>query len=147
MASTTAALKESVKETLLGVEDEPQLSSQMRAEFMQHAKTDPESGDHYMGQEEFVNAIAPESEDYHKIKRAQYAVLFSVADRRKTGRVTLSDWATFNNLLAKPDAEYEIAFRLFCDSETGVVDFNSFKEAYARNRSPDNIPFDWNSTW
>jgi solute carrier family 25 aspartate/glutamate transporter 12/13 len=75
MASTTAALKESVKETLLGVEDEPQLSSQMRAEFMQHAKTDPESGDHYMGQEEFVNAIAPESEDYVRIPLLRPSVL------------------------------------------------------------------------
>lgn len=67
MASTAATIKESVKETLLGVEDEAQLSSQTRAEFMQHAKTDPESGDHYMTEEDFVNAIAPESEDYVRI--------------------------------------------------------------------------------
>lgn len=67
MASTTAAIKESVKETLLGVEEEAQLPSQTRAEFMQYAKTDPESGNHYMGEEEFVNAIAPETEDYVRI--------------------------------------------------------------------------------
>lgn len=67
MASTTATIKESVKETLLGVEEEAQLPSQTRAEFMQYAKTDPESGDHYMGEEEFVNAIAPETEDYVRI--------------------------------------------------------------------------------
>lgn len=67
MVSTTATIKESVKETLLGVEEDAQLPSQTRAEFMQYAKTDPESGDHYMGEEEFVNAIAPESEDYVRI--------------------------------------------------------------------------------
>jgi solute carrier family 25 aspartate/glutamate transporter 12/13 len=64
MASTATAIKESVKETLLGVEDEPQLSSQTRADFMQHAKKDPETGDFYMTEEDFVNAIAPETEDY-----------------------------------------------------------------------------------
>lgn len=83
----------------------------------------------------------------HKIKRSQYALLFSVADRKQTGRVTLSDWSNFNNLLGKPDAEYEIAFRLFADPTSGVVNFKSFKEKYARNRTPDNIPFDWDSTW
>ena len=53
----------------------------------------------------------------------------------------------FNNLLAKADSEYEIAFRLFCDQETGLVDFNDFKEAYARNRDNDTIPFNWDSDW
>jgi hypothetical protein len=67
MASTATTIKETVKETLLGVEDEAQLPSQTRAEFMQHARTDPESGDHYMSEEDFVNAIAPESEDYVRI--------------------------------------------------------------------------------
>ena len=53
----------------------------------------------------------------------------------------------FNNLLAKPDAEYEIAFRLFADPSTGLVDFNAFKEVYARNKSDDTIPFNWDSDW
>lgn len=59
----------------------------------------------------------------------------------------MSDWNTFNNLLAKPDAEYEIAFRLFSDSTTGHVDFAAFQDVYARNKAPDAIPFDWNSEW
>lgn len=85
--------------------------------------------------------------EQHKIKRTQYALLFRVADRRESGRIGLSDWSAFNNLLAKPDAEYEIAFRLFSDRETGLVDLNSFQDIYTRNRSPDAIPFDWNSEW
>lgn len=59
----------------------------------------------------------------------------------------MSDWSNFNNLLAKPDAEYEIAFRLFADEKNSVVDFEAFKDVYSRNRSPDAIPFDWNSEW
>ena len=62
-----ATITESVKEALVGTEDEPQLSSQTRSEFMQHAVKDEESGEYYMGEHEFINAIAPESEDYVSI--------------------------------------------------------------------------------
>lgn len=59
--------KESVKDTLVGHEipsEEQQTSAQTRADFMQHAVQDEETGEYYMGREEFVNAIAPPNEDY-----------------------------------------------------------------------------------
>lgn len=83
----------------------------------------------------------------HKIKREQYEILFNVADRRKTGRLSLSDWATFETLLAKPDAEYEIAFRLFDFDGTGTVKFETFESLNKINKASDRIPFDWNSEW
>lgn len=83
----------------------------------------------------------------HKIQREQYSILFDIADRGKKNYITLDDWSVFNNLLARPDAEYEIPFRLFADNETGLVDFNRFKDEYARNRSPEAVPFNWNSDW
>ena len=57
----------------------------------------------------------------------------------------MQEWMTFNNLLKKPDAEYDIAFRLFADPVTGLVNFDEFKEVYARNQR--GIPFDWDSDW
>lgn len=81
----------------------------------------------------------------HKIKRDVYTVLFPIADRRSQGYITLQDWSNYTNLLTKPDAEYEIAFRLFADPMTGMVDFNEFKEVYAQNKT--GIPFDWDSDW
>jgi solute carrier family 25 aspartate/glutamate transporter 12/13 len=83
----------------------------------------------------------------HKIKREQYGLLFTIADRRKRDRIDIHDWSVFNNLLAKADSEYYVAFQLFADQDTGLVDFNSFKEQYARHRQHDNIPFNWDSTW
>ena len=59
----------------------------------------------------------------------------------------MADWSSFNNLLSKPDAEYEIAFRLFADPTSGVVNLESFKDVYTRNKSPEAVPFDWNSEW
>ena len=60
-------VKESAKEKLVGVEMEDKSTAQTRAEFMQHAVQDEESGEYYMGQTEFVNAIAPPKEDYVRI--------------------------------------------------------------------------------
>ncbi|KAF2192747.1 calcium-binding mitochondrial carrier protein-like protein Aralar1 [Zopfia rhizophila CBS 207.26] len=142
-----ATVKEQVGEVLLGTTEEPQLSQQTRAIFMKHAVKDEESGEYYLGENEFINAVAPESEDYHKIKRFQYGILFTIADRRKTGKVTLWDWGVFENLLAKPDAEYEIAFRLFDVGGTGLVKFEDFYKMYHAHKGENSLPFDWNSEW
>ncbi|TKA76096.1 hypothetical protein B0A55_04415 [Friedmanniomyces simplex] len=139
-----ATVVDQVKETLVGTESGAGLSAQTRYDFMQNAVKDDE-GELYMGEKEFVDAIAPEGEDY--IKREQYSLLFSIADRNHNGRISIQDWSVFNNLLAKPDAEYEIAFRLFADPATGQVDFSSFKESYARNKTSSTIPFNWDSDW
>ncbi|PBP17089.1 hypothetical protein BUE80_DR012028 [Diplocarpon rosae] len=140
-------VKEVVKEALVGTEAEVQLSAQSRATFVKHARRDEESGELLMGEEEFINAVAPPTEDFHKIKREQYAILFRVADRRNTGKINLWDWGTFENLLAKPDAEYEIAFRLFDLEQTGTVKYEDLKKLYELNKSPESIPFDWNCEW
>lgn len=58
------AVTETVKEALLGTEDEPQLSAQTRMDFLRHAIKDSESGDFYMTEQQFIDAIAPEAEDY-----------------------------------------------------------------------------------
>ncbi|KAF2815101.1 calcium-binding mitochondrial carrier protein-like protein Aralar1 [Mytilinidion resinicola] len=142
-----ATVKEQIGEVLLGTTQEPQLSQQTRAAFLEHAVKDEETGELYLGENEFINAVAPETEDYHKIKRSQYSILFQVADRKRTGRVTLQDWSNFDNLLAKPDAEYEIAFRLFDTDGTGLVNFDNFQKVYNASKGADSLPFDWNSEW
>ncbi|MCJ1291396.1 mitochondrial aspartate-glutamate transporter agc1 [Xylographa carneopallida] len=141
-----ATVKEAVKESLLGTTVEPQLSQQARANFEKHARRG-DNGELFMSEDDFINAIAPESENYHKIKREQYAILYRVADRRKAGRITVHDWATFENLLSKPDAEYEIAFRLFDEEGTGTIKYENFQKLYQLNKGDDSIPFDWNSEW
>ena len=74
-------------------------------------------------------------------------LLFRIADRRRTGRVTIADWANFDNLLNKADAEYEIAFRLFDVNGTGVIKFEDFQKLYDQNKSEDALPFDWKGEW
>lgn len=59
----------------------------------------------------------------------------------------MQDWNTFENLLSKPDAEYEIAFRLFDENGTGTIKYDDFHRLYNINKGADTIPFDWNSEW
>lgn len=59
-----ATVKDQVSEALLGTTEEPQLSQQTKEVFLKHCVQDSESGEQYLGEEEFINAIAPESEDY-----------------------------------------------------------------------------------
>ncbi|BFZ58287.1 mitochondrial aspartate-glutamate transporter agc1 [Savitreella phatthalungensis] len=149
------ATLETVKSSLIGQDQTPEEtpSQQSRAAFDRFAVQDETSGERYMTVEGFVNAITQSSgaQDYHKISREQYAILFQAADRRNAGKVTLSDWVVFTNLLAKPDAEYEIAFRLFDTQGTGRVTWDGFVETLERNRGnvadSETVPFDWNSKW
>ena len=53
-----------VKESLLGSEREESLSFQSKASFDLHAKADEQTGEKYMNKDDFVDAIAPTSENY-----------------------------------------------------------------------------------
>ena len=48
------------------------------------------NGQKFMTRDDFVNAIAP-GEDYKRLQRSQYGVLFDVADQGKHGLLSLSD--------------------------------------------------------
>ncbi|KAF8452981.1 mitochondrial carrier protein [Terfezia claveryi] len=136
---------EVLKDSLIGHSYSPTLSDSARRTFDRHASLESD-GQKYMTEEDFVNAIAPVNEDYHKIRREQYSILFAVADRRKVGRLNFQDWATFENLLGKPDAEYEIVFRLFDTQGIGSVKFDDFRRIHDEQQTT-GLPFDWNSQW
>src|SRR5271169_228089 len=122
----------------------PQSRIKDRFERYAQRQADGELG---LSESAFVDAITPEGEDYHKIKREQYAILFLVADRRRRGTVNLQDWMAFENLLAKPDAEYDIAFRLFDTDGTGTVSYDTFRKMFSGKQGGEGIPFNWNCDW
>ena len=59
-----ATVQAQVKESLLGATHEPELSTQTQQTFDRNAKKDETTGEYYMTEHEFVNAIAPDTEDY-----------------------------------------------------------------------------------
>jgi solute carrier family 25 (mitochondrial aspartate/glutamate transporter), member 12/13 len=66
----------------------------------------------FLDREQFVNAIAPKG-DLTRIGRAQFAILFRVADVAKRGLMSWDDFVVFQTLLKRPDADYYIAFQYF----------------------------------
>ncbi|KAF9917663.1 mitochondrial aspartate-glutamate transporter agc1 [Lobosporangium transversale] len=104
------------------------------------------NGEKFMTKDDFVNAIAP-GEDYKRLQRSQYGVLFNVADQSKSGILSLSDFIVFENLLTRPDAEYEIAFRLFDTKGSGTITREQFKQILSANIGPDAIAFDFDCEW
>ena len=59
-----ATVTEAVKESLIGTTTPEELSPTSRVTFMQYAKQDGDDEERYMGEEEFLSAIAPQDEDY-----------------------------------------------------------------------------------
>ena len=59
-----ATVTEAVKESLIGTVTPGELSPTSRVIFLQYAKQDGDDEERYMGEEEFLNAIAPQEEDY-----------------------------------------------------------------------------------
>lgn len=70
-----------------------------------------------------------------------------VADRDRKGKVNIRDWSVFQNLLAKPDAEYEVIFRFFDKNRTGFIDFNDFYDTWKAHKTEDSLPFNWEGEW
>ncbi|KDE08230.1 hypothetical protein MVLG_01497 [Microbotryum lychnidis-dioicae p1A1 Lamole] len=114
--------------------------------FAQFATSDSIGGAAYLTEPDFVTAIAPAG-DFAKITRQQYGILFRIADRSKSGRVTWEDFYSFEKLLTKPDADFDIAFKFFDTDGSGDVSFDEFKSTFSANLGPDAIPFDFDSSW
>ena len=90
----------------------------------------------------------PQADSFqHKVKREQYGIFFTIADRQKTGRISIGEWATFDNLMMKSGSEYEMAFRVFDVNGTGSVTSEELQKIYEQNRDPNGIPFDFSSDW
>ena len=64
-----ATAKVAVKETLLGTEIEPNLSVQSRLNFDRNSRTNDATGEEYMTEDDFVNAIAPRTENYVRCRK------------------------------------------------------------------------------
>lgn len=62
--SKIAMATEAVKETLVGTYDPAHVSVQTKARFIAHAVTDAETGELYLGPNEFTTAVAPKGEDF-----------------------------------------------------------------------------------
>lgn len=99
-----------------------------------------------MDEDQFVNAIAPR-DDFVKIGKRQYGLLFQVADTKRRGLVTLEEFVAFETLLKQPDAEFRVAFSLFDVDRNDQITLPEFKEVFSQNLGPKSLPFRFDSPW
>lgn len=89
------------------------VNGQKFAGYLSHVLAGPDNlSNRFLDKESFVNAIAPKG-DPDKIDRAQYAILFRVADSSRRGVVSWDDFCVFETMLKRPDADYWMAFQYF----------------------------------
>lgn len=95
------------------------------------SRAQDDDGNKYMDQDQFINAVAPR-EDFIKIGKRQYGLLFRVADKQRKGLVSLEDFIDFQRLLKLPDAEFRVAFELFDQNQDGELSLEEFTRVRLR---------------
>ena len=63
------------------------------------------------------------------------------------GLISLEEFLAFNRLLAQPDAEYLIAFKVMDRDNTGSISKEQFRAVINANQSDDSPPFDFHTEW
>ncbi|OBZ81449.1 Calcium-binding mitochondrial carrier protein Aralar1 [Choanephora cucurbitarum] len=119
---------------------------QCRRTFQKYASIENEQKEKFMTRDDFLSAVVP-GEDFKKIQREQFELLYRIADRANKGAISFDDFVIFEDLLSKPDAEYEVAFRVFDVEGTGKVTFDQFKSVLSSNMPADAVPFDFDCDW
>ncbi|KAF8665365.1 hypothetical protein AX16_000384 [Volvariella volvacea WC 439] len=139
--SRTAAAFNSVRTAVSVKESE---LKRWRRTFEANAKV--VNGEKFLDHDSFVSAIAPKG-DLTKIGRAQFGLLFRVADTSRRGLVSWEDFTVFQTLLKRPDADYWMAFQYFDVDNSGYITFDEFKNVFSANVGSDALPFDFDCDW
>ncbi|EFA86232.1 EF-hand domain-containing protein [Heterostelium album PN500] len=107
-------------------------------------------GERYMTADDFLNALTtPETEGRgDQLLKAtldadKFKILFQMADVDHTGYISFNEYAMFDELMSKPEAEYFLAFKLFDRDGNGTVSKNDFQNVVSASLDP-TIPFDFN---
>ncbi|KAJ3192123.1 mitochondrial aspartate-glutamate transporter agc1 [Irineochytrium annulatum] len=102
----------------------------------------------FMSFDQFMTLIdAVAYKDIYRVPRDHYSALFRLADQ---GSLTKEEFVNFGTILAKPDAEYEIAFRLFdedADGDKGRITFGQFKSILASSMGKGGVPVQFTGDW
>jgi len=98
----------------------------------------------YMTDEDFVIkylGLLPE----HNYNKQSLHLLCGVLDQSKEGRISFSEFQTFEGNLCVPDALYKTAFQLFDTNGNGNVSFDEFAAIISHSPIYQKIPFNYDS--
>lgn len=114
--------------------------------FYRHASVQNKAnGKFYMTVDDFVACMTPALLD---ISPTRLKTLFEVAvGSQNVGLISLEEFLAFNRLLAQPDAEYLIAFKVMDRDNSGSISKDQFRAVINANQSDDSPPFDFHTEW
>ncbi|KYQ88288.1 EF-hand domain-containing protein [Tieghemostelium lacteum] len=72
----------------------------------------------------------------------KFKILFQIADVDHTGYISFDEYVMFDELMAKPEAEYFLAFKLFDRDGNGKISKEDFKNVVTASLDP-SIPFNF----
>eukprot|EP01133_Synstelium_polycarpum_P004029 gene4029-4666_t len=150
----TAAAIATVSLALLGgsalLEDEKTkavISERQKVSFDKFASHTIE-GDRYMSADDFLKSLTTlETGNGQQILKDtldadKFKILFDMADVDHTGYISFAEYALFDELMAKPEAEYFLAFKLFDRDGNGTVSKTDFQNVVAASLDP-STPFNF----
>ncbi|KAN0014473.1 hypothetical protein ACTFIU_000791 [Dictyostelium citrinum] len=151
--ATTVALTTTLLTATTLLDDsnsESEILKRQRQTFDKYASTTLE-GERQMTAEDFLSALTTLESDKqsgeHEILKAsldadKFKVLFQMADVDHTGYISFDEYVMFDELMAKPEAEYFLAFKLFDRDGNGYISKNDFKHVITASLDP-SIPFNF----
>ncbi|KAF2075106.1 hypothetical protein CYY_003583 [Polysphondylium violaceum] len=129
-------------------EKDPAILKSQKAIFEKYASANLE-GQKHMTAEDFLNALTTLDKEYRgdQILKAtldadKFKILFQIADVDHTGYISFDEYVMFDELMAKPDSEYFLAFKLFDRDGNGTISKDDFKHVVKASLDP-TIPFNF----
>ena len=106
------------------------------------------NGEKVMTIDQFVDCLG-EKPGTKSLDKERMKFMFAMADENTDGFINFDEFVIFQHLLSKPDADYELAFRLFDTDGNGQITFQEFTKIIEASTGPhaNVLPFDYDSEW
>ncbi|KAI8053971.1 mitochondrial carrier domain-containing protein [Syncephalis plumigaleata] len=101
-------------------------------------------GELYLDADSFLDMMATRPV---RLSEEHCRLLFDTADRRRQNRVSLDDFIAFQKIISRPDAEYQLAYRVFDPEGSGRIKMERFRYLLRNGLQADSPPFDPDCDW
>eukprot|EP01132_Coremiostelium_polycephalum_P004505 gene4505-5618_t len=134
--------------SIANLDETSPLYKRQKATFDKYASSTIE-GERHMTANDFLEALTTPDQDARgdqllkaTLDADKFKILFQIADVDHTGYISFDEYVMFDELMAKPDSEYFLAFKLFDRDGNGYISKNDFKHVVSASLDP-SIPFNF----
>ncbi|KAI3383104.1 hypothetical protein SNEBB_006679 [Seison nebaliae] len=148
MGETETASTDDVSNILTRIDYENEEDiERLRTIFLKYSTYQDENDDWMINVEDFFNrflGVVQYGED-KKINRQTLKILSRTVNCNEDGYISFDEFKNFEQLLSRPDAIFEIAFRLFDIDRSQSISFEEFKRVLSHTNLHSLYPFNFSS--